>query len=114
MEPRTVACLQGLYFVATGVWPLLHIKSFIAVTGPKTDVWLVKTVGALVASMGAALLAGAYEGPGAGIAVLGAGSAAAFMAVEVYYVRKKTISKIYALDAAAEAALVAAWAFSLS
>jgi hypothetical protein len=37
---------QGAYFVATGVWPLVHIRWFEAVTGPKVDKWLVGTVAA--------------------------------------------------------------------
>ena len=45
----TLAMIQGAYFLATGIWPLLHLASFMRVTGPKTDRWLVKTVGALVA-----------------------------------------------------------------
>jgi len=32
---RTIAILQGLYFVITGIWPLLSISTFQAVTGPK-------------------------------------------------------------------------------
>ncbi|MFH5804425.1 hypothetical protein ACG2DA_10255, partial [Alienimonas sp. DA493] len=50
---------QGLYYVATGVWPLVHIRSFEFVTGPKTDDWLVQTVGALVLAIGGTLLYGA-------------------------------------------------------
>lgn len=46
---------QGLYFLVTGIWPLVHIKSFQWVTGPKVDLWLVKTVGVLIAVMGAVL-----------------------------------------------------------
>src|SRR5437879_6174180 len=32
---------QGLYFLLTGLWQLLSISSFQAVTGPKHDLWLV-------------------------------------------------------------------------
>lgn len=39
---------QGIYYVASGLWPLLHMRSFEAVTGPKRDKWLVNTVGALI------------------------------------------------------------------
>lgn len=47
-----VAALQGLFYLATGVWPLIHIDSFLAVTGSKTDLWLVYTVGLLVSVVG--------------------------------------------------------------
>jgi hypothetical protein len=36
---------QAGYYCLTGVWPLLHMASFEAVTGPKVDDWLVKMVG---------------------------------------------------------------------
>jgi hypothetical protein len=34
-----VALVQGVYFLLTGVWPIVHLPSFLAVTGPKTDLW---------------------------------------------------------------------------
>lgn len=51
-----LARIQGVYFLLSGVWPLADINSFMAVTGPKTDLWLVRTVGVLVASIGVCLL----------------------------------------------------------
>ena len=59
---RVIAGTQGSYFLLTGVWPLLHMRSFLAVTGPKTDLWLVETVGVLVAAIGAGLLLSAARG----------------------------------------------------
>ncbi len=50
---RGLASGQGALYVATGVWPLLHMPSFEAVTGPRLERWLVQTVGVLVASIGA-------------------------------------------------------------
>src|SRR5689334_22911224 len=58
----TLATIQGLYFLATGVWPLFHIESFLAVTGPKTDLWLVQTVAALLVVAGGVLLIAAARG----------------------------------------------------
>ncbi|NJK94616.1 MAG: hypothetical protein HC905_06550 [Bacteroidales bacterium] len=43
----TLSLVQGSYFFLTGVWPIIDIHSFMRVTGPKEDIWLVKTVGAL-------------------------------------------------------------------
>lgn len=53
---RVLAWVQGGFYVVTGVWPLLHLPSFLAVTGPKTDLWLVQTVGGLVAVFGLMLV----------------------------------------------------------
>jgi hypothetical protein len=36
---------QGVFYLATGLWPLLNIRTFERVTGPKTDKWFVKTAG---------------------------------------------------------------------
>jgi hypothetical protein len=51
-----VAALQGGYFLATGIWPLLSRRTFERITGPKTDFWLAQTVGVLVGSIGGTLV----------------------------------------------------------
>lgn len=45
---RIIPLIQTIYYTITAVWPLLHIQSFMDVTGEKTDVWLVKTVSLLL------------------------------------------------------------------
>ena len=106
---RRIPVLQGLYFLVTGIWPLLSMRTFEAVTGPKVDRWLVKTVGVLVAVIGASLLADARR-PSRGSQVLGVGSAAALGGVDVVYSPRGRISKIYLLDAVVEALLITLWA----
>jgi hypothetical protein len=102
---------QGAYYLATGVWPLLHMRSFLAVTGPKTDLWLVKTVGALVGVIGVALLEAGRRGRvSRETALLAGGSAATLAAVDVVYVSRGRIPPVYLLDALPEMALAAAWA----
>jgi hypothetical protein len=44
---RRLIAFQAAYYLATGLWPLVHLPSFEAVTGPKTDDWLVHMVGLL-------------------------------------------------------------------
>jgi hypothetical protein len=105
-----LAIIHGVYFLITGVWPIVHLRSFMAVTGPKVDYWLVKTVGVIVAVIGLAIgVAAMRRQYGMEIFVLAAGSAAALGAVDVVYVAKRVIPKIYLADAVAEAILVAAW-----
>jgi hypothetical protein len=108
MMSRThVLRAQGAYYVLTGFWPLAHMASFEAVTGPKTDDWLVRMVGLLAAVIGATLLTAGRQWQGAfEILVLAVGSAMAFTAVDVWYVLQGQISKIYLADAAAEIGLV--------
>lgn len=105
------AIAQGAYFSAAGLWPLVHMRSFEAVTGPKRERWLVKTVGALALTIGGTLLFSAWRrdvSPTA--AALGAGTAAAFAGIDVWYAGKGRISPVYLLDALVELGLIASWA----
>jgi hypothetical protein len=105
-----LAWLQGLYFLVTGLWPLVHMPSFLAVTGPKVDLWLVKTVGVLIVVIGAVLLMGARRRAiGPELALLAAGSAGALAGVDLVYALSDRIWDVYLLDALAEIALVALW-----
>jgi hypothetical protein len=108
---RALATGQGLFYVATGVWPLLHRRSFEAVTGPKTDWWLVQTVGLLVSVTGGTLLLEARRPQvSAPVRALAVGCALGLAGIDVVHVTKRRISPVYLLDAAAELALAAAWA----
>jgi hypothetical protein len=105
-----VAIGQGSYWLATGIWPILHLKSFEAVTGPKDDKWLVKTAGLLISCLGGFLL---YKGLSRQTddadAALGAASAASLTAIDVWYTTEGRISPIYLGDAVAEVGLIGAW-----
>jgi hypothetical protein len=48
-----VALIQGIYFFVFGIWPILSMSTFLKITGPKTDLWLVKTVGLILAQINA-------------------------------------------------------------
>jgi hypothetical protein len=87
------------------------MRSFEAVTGPKVDRWLVKTVGALVAVIGSGLaLASRRRQLAPELMLVAAGSAAALATIDTVYVAKRRISPVYLLDAVAEIALVVGWA----
>ena len=106
-----LAFAQGVFYVVTGVWPLVSMRTFEAITGPKTDRWLVKTVGALVTAIGGGLmLAGRRRRTTPEIALLAAGSAAGLATIDIVYVAKGRISPVDLLDAAIELPLAAAWA----
>lgn len=104
------ALLQGVYYLITGVWPLLSIKTFEMVTGPKTDKWLVKTVGIMIAVVGLALIIAfirkelSFE-----MVLTAAGCALGLMLIDIIYSTKRVISKIYLLDAVAEFVLLIGW-----
>lgn len=116
---------QGAYYLATGVWPLVSIETFQAVTGAKTDHlqaptpteadhWLVMTVGVLITAVALALLTAAWRRrASAEVAVLAVGAAAGLMTIDLIYVARGVIAAIYLVDAAAEAVLILAWAVVL-
>jgi hypothetical protein len=111
----TTACVQGGYYFKTGLWPMVHRRSFESVTGPKTDWWLVITVGALACAIGSALLIAVGCGMlSRAVAVFAILTAGAFLAVDLLYALRGRISAVYLLDAAFEAFLLVLWIIVLS
>jgi hypothetical protein len=109
-----LAFLQGAYFLVSGAWALVHIESFQKVTGPKTDLWLVRTVGLLLVAIGGGLiLAAATRQLAPGIVLIAMGSAAALLLIEIVYVLKRVISRIYLVDALIEAGFLVGWSLCL-
>ena len=99
-----------MYYLVTALWPFFSLHTFIAVTGPKTDVWLVKTVGALLVVIGIALMvASKGEQNNATTICLGLFSALALALIDIYYALRNVISKIYLGDAAMELIFVFLW-----
>lgn len=86
--------IQGGYYLLTGIWPVLHIRSFMAITGGKTDIWLVKMVGLLSVATGLALVANSRNQQ-----TLGFATAIAFAAIDLNYSFNGTISPVYLFDA---------------
>ena len=93
--------IQGLYCLVTGVWPLVSIDTFQAVTGPKTDHlvtgregdhWLVNTVAVLVTANALVLLLAAWRNrPTPEVVLLAVGSALGLFAIDVVYVARDVI-----------------------
>ena len=105
-----VAGLQGVYYLLTGVWPLFSMRTFEAVTGPKLEHWLVKTVGLLVGVVGGVILLAIWlDRFTPEVVLLAVGSAIALTGIDVYYVTVRRISPIYLADAVAELVLIAGW-----
>jgi hypothetical protein len=108
-----VATGQGVMYVVTGVWPLVSLRSFERVTGPKVDGWLVQTVGAVVACVGGVLLLAVRRNRVTPeIAALGVSCAASLTAIDLVYVSRKRIAPIYLADAVAEVLCIAGWALA--
>ena len=102
---RDTVVLFGLYYIGTGLWPILHLPSFLAVTGPKRDVWLVQVFGALIASLGFSAILHRNAGPAS--AGVGLSAALVLAASDVYFVGRRRIRPTYLLDAVVEVVLAA-------
>jgi len=111
LSQRDVAFSQGVYFLATGMWPLIHMKSFETMTGPKADKWLVRAVGALVGVTGGVLLrAAARNRVTPEVSALGVAASASLGAVDTLYAIRGHSSRLYLADSAVHGAFVAGWA----
>ena len=110
---------QGGYYLITGVWPLVHIRSFLWVTGDKNDNlpsgeridhWLVMTVGVLITAIAVAILVSAYrQSAPIEVAVLAITAALGLTGIDVFYTWRGMILPVYLIDAAIEIALAVAW-----
>ncbi|MFI0828270.1 hypothetical protein ACH4Q7_27925 [Streptomyces roseolus] len=108
--PVSVARAQGWFNLVSGMWPLVHRRSFEGITGPKVDVWLLQTVSGLLVAIGWAQIRGAGTGAGTADARrLGTGTATALFAVDVRYATLGRIRRVYLLDAAFQALWLRAW-----
>jgi len=108
VSPLSVLRVQGGYYLVTGLWPLVHLTSFEALTGPKVDDWLVHMVGLLAAVIGATLLVAVRQGTRTReIYVLALGSAFAFAAIDIWYALQGRIAPVYLADAVVELGVVA-------
>ena len=107
---RVVALVHGVYYLVTGIWPLIHMPSFELISGPKREHWLVRAAGALIAVIGGVLLlAGWRRQAQPETPLLGIGSAAALGAIDTVYAVRRVISRVYLGDAVVEACLIAGW-----
>ncbi|UOF00083.1 hypothetical protein [Bdellovibrio reynosensis] len=80
-------------------------------TGSKTDKWLVVTVGWLITISAIVMLMAAFGSITKEIIALAVLDAFILGIIDVYYVSKKVISKVYLGDAVVEFLLVLAWGF---
>lgn len=102
--------MQGIYFLITGIWPLLSMDSFIEATGPKQDTWLVKMVGLLAVSIGLTFVVSSLRQQKPPL-VLAFAVATSFLLMDVVYVAKGVIGRIYLMDAAIQTVFLAAIVF---
>jgi hypothetical protein len=106
------ALVQGVYYCLFGMWPVVHIDSFIAVTGLKTDLWLVQTLGLIIVLIGSVLCLAEYrrqQSPE--VLLIALGSATVLAGIDLFFALAGRISLVYLVDAAVELAIFFLWLY---
>jgi hypothetical protein len=107
---RNILRLQTIYYLLTATWPLVHIKSFMVVTGPKIDTWLVKTVAVLILVIAICFIGQLLiKGLSLPVIVLAISCCIGLILIECYYVSTGVISRIYLVDAFLHVLFLVAW-----
>ena len=110
MNRLALARGHGCFNIVGGVWPLLHMRSFEAIMGPKVDRWLVRTVAGLMVANGVVQVsAGPSREALRQARRIGIGTALTLGTIDLVYAPRGRISKVYLVDALAEGAWVLAW-----
>jgi hypothetical protein len=113
LSATAMARYHGMFNIVGGAWPLLHLRSFEAVLGPKQERWLVQTVAGLMISNGLCQVTAGRSPEGSATSRrIGIGTAMTLATIDLVYAPRGRISKVYLLDALAEAGWVVAWAAS--
>ena len=121
--PHVLLWVQGAYYLLTGLWPLVSIRTFIWVTGQKTDHlksgleidhWLVMTAGVLITAIGLGIVVAAVRRSlSAEIVTVAVGAAVGLTAIDVIYNWRGMIGPMYLVDAVLQILLIAAWCVAL-
>jgi hypothetical protein len=107
---RIILWIQTIYYFLTAAWGLIDTESFMRVTGPKTDVWLVKTVSVILLAITFSFISYLFIKTNYWPAIILASSCCLFLAcIDFYYAGRKVISNIYLLDGIIEIALLIGW-----
>jgi hypothetical protein len=109
---RWLLRIQGIYILITAIWPLVHIESFMLVTGPKHDIWLVKTVGALLIPVAICLLMYLFiRSDVRPVIALGSLTCISFMGIDFYYATQDVISDVYQVDGIIQLVFLLGWLY---
>ncbi len=107
MPTSVLRGIQAIYYVASGLWPVMSPRTFQALTGAKRDEWLMKTVGVLTVAMGLGLLTEGRRGGGQ--APLGLVGALGLGLPDLWYGLRRRVPAVYLLDGALETAFAVGW-----
>lgn len=111
---RYLLLIVGVYSLITALWALIDIDSFMKVTGPKTDIWLVKTVSVLILAMAVFFIMQLkYSSPVVPVIILGILMSVGLASIDFYYTSQNTISDIYKADGFLQLVFMLIWSYLL-
>ncbi len=93
--------IQGIYYLITALWPLIHRESFELFIGDKPDLFQFYTTALLILVIALSLLFSIGKKKGKNIVLLSLGTPLAFMLVELWF--RDTISSYFLVDFVIEA-----------
>ena len=109
MDSRGLGRAQGWFNVANGLWPLVSMRTFEKVLGPKAEHWLVITVAGLMITNGVAQVRASSVGETHTARRIGLGTAATLGLVDAGYAVPGRIRRAYLLDAFLQCGWILAW-----
>lgn len=113
-KKRLSFLLQSLYYLFTGLWPLLHMLSFSSEAGTKADSWLLKTEAMLIVCIIAAFAIDLYTRKyTTSIVFLAISSSIGFLYIDLWHSLFYNMSGIYLTDAFAHLILMTVWSIWL-
>ena len=106
--------IQGIYTLLTALWALIDIESFMVLTGPKTDVWLVKTVSIVLLAFSLGLITQIFIRSNPLLVIIPAMiNSIGLAGIDFYYSSLGTISGIYRADGILEIVFAIIWLYLL-
>ena len=107
--------VQAVYYLLTALWGLIDIDSFMQVTGPKTDIWLVKTVSVLLIPLVVCFAGGFFFNTNPlQVMLVALTSAAGLAAIDFYYTANNVIKWVYAADGVVQCIFILLWIYLLA
>jgi hypothetical protein len=102
---------QTIYYLLTSLWALVDIESFMKVSGPKKDIWLVKTVAVLLLAICFSFITAIVNSNPTNppILVLAVSCCILLACIDFYYAGRRVIWRVYFIDGFLQLLLLACW-----
>jgi energy-converting hydrogenase Eha subunit E len=109
---KTILIIQGIYTTITALWAIVDIGSFMKVTGPKNDIWLVKTLSVILLAIGLTFISHSFQHKISLPAITLALSTSLSLAIiDFHYVSEGVISRVYAADGIIQVIFFVFWIY---